>query len=278
MFDYARFEEHANFTDLTMYQFGQSKCKPGSMPGFVLYRHYLFHYVLSGKGLLQYEGTDGQIRQLTLSANQGFLMFPGYRCNYIADKEDPWHYTWVEFDGIKARDIVRRSGLTINHPVLSGKHCSDLNKLKESLLYLANNQNSPPLLLIAYLYLFANALVALCPNKSIRRIDNVKQFYIQEAVAFITQNYARELSVNEIADHCNIHRNYLSRIFKKAIGTTPQAFLVRHRCDIACDLLSMTNKPISEIGALVGYVNPLNFSRAFKREMGLSPKEYRKQI
>lgn len=276
MFTYSHFYSHNDFVDLTMYQFGYSECRPGSMPGYLAYRHYLFHYVFAGKGVLHSESNDGNVQSFPVEAGQGFMIFPSYRSNYIADKEDPWHYGWVEFDGLKARELVRQAKLTVSQPIFTSKDESESKRMGDALKFIIMNPNNPPMELIAHLYLFMNSFVrASAPDKPMLK-DSVRDFYVQEAIAFINRNYWQDLSIQDIAEHCSIHRSYLSRIFKSAIGVSPQEFLIRCRCDIACELLKTTNRSIGEISTMVGYPNQLNFSRAFKREIGVSPKEFRK--
>jgi len=274
MFSFFRFNDSSKFVDLTMYQLGQSKCNPGSMPGYLKYDHYLFHYVFSGKGVLYSERSNGSIQTFPVEAGQGFMIFPGYKNNYIADMDDPWHYCWIEFDGLLVRDLLRQARLQVANPIFTPH---DGMRIEDALKYIMDNPNNPSMELISHLYMFASSFANKPVSNKLVFSDSVRDFYVKEAIEFIYRNYPRNLSVGDIAEHCNIHRSYLSRIFKTATGVTPQDFLIRCRCDIASDLLTSTTKPIGEISAMVGYTDPLNFSRAFKREIGMSPKDFRKQ-
>jgi len=57
--------------------------------------------------------------------------------------------------------------------------------------------------------------------------------------------------------------------------TAPQDFLIRYRINKACELMKITNHPIGEICAMVGYPNLFNFSRTFKKVVGQSPRDWR---
>jgi len=258
-----------------MYQFGRRECYPGYKTNFASHQHYVFHYIFSGKGILHVE-ENGSMLAFPVEQGQGFLLYPEYRSTYQADTDDPWHYAWVEFDGFKARELVKKTGLKVNQPVYTGADVSEMNRMVDALNYIVNNPSNPHMELIAYLYLFMNGLIQSSISRNQNTWDGVQDFYVQEAIKYIQRNYWKDISIQDIADHCNIHRSYLGRIFKSNRNLTPQEFLIKCRLDMACELLKTTNSSIGEISATVGYPNQLNFSRAFKREIGQSPQQWRK--
>lgn len=69
----------------------------------------------------------------------------------------------------------------------------------------------------------------------------------------------------------------LSRMFKHHTGLTPLQFLLNIRLSAAKNLLKDTNLTISEISSMVGYDNPLYFSRLFHKHVGITPRDYRAQ-
>ena len=95
------------FIDLILYQFGWEQCSPLHQFGPAKRNHFLFHYVLSGKGRLE---TSGQT--FYLGAHQGFLLCPDQISSYYADPDDPWKYVWLEFDGLRARECMKLAGLS----------------------------------------------------------------------------------------------------------------------------------------------------------------------
>ena len=68
------------------------------------------------------------------------------------------------------------------------------------------------------------------------------------------------------------------RCFKQYTGTTPMRYIVSLRITNAQVLLETTDYNVTEIGNIVGYDNPLYFSRIFKKQKGVSPSEYRAQL
>lgn len=110
-FSFALFTDK-NFVDCTLFQYGWEKCDPHHSFGPAARNHYLFHYIISGKGLFVSTDSSKKDTEYHLHAGQGFLISPGQTNTYIADSLDPWEYAWVEFDGLKAPEIIALSGLS----------------------------------------------------------------------------------------------------------------------------------------------------------------------
>jgi AraC-like DNA-binding protein len=66
-------------------------------------------------------------------------------------------------------------------------------------------------------------------------------------------------------------------MFRQAFGKTPMQFLQARRLRAACRLLATTNRPITSVGFDIGFESPGSFSWLFRREFGLSPRDFRRQ-
>lgn len=266
-----------NFVDLGLYQFGKEQCEPAHSFGPVSRNHYLFHYVLSGTGRLMANDSKGQTQEYQIKSGQGFMIFPKQINTYIADKDLPWEYTWIEFDGLRAKEIIELAGLTPDHPVYhaSSKELREL--MKNEMLYIAEHGDASPFHLIGHLFLFIDYLSRSSVTMHLSSSGKVRDFYIKEALNYIEQNFQNDISVDGIAQFCGLNRTYFGRIFKGAVGKSPQEFLLSYRMTKAAELLKLTRLSISDVGNAVGYPNQLHFSRAFKNTYGVSPREWRNQ-
>jgi AraC-like DNA-binding protein len=101
---------------------------------------------------------------------------------------------------------------------------------------------------------------------------------ISRAQQFIRQNFARDLSLEEVAAEINLAPAYFSRLFSQVTGTSFINYLTEVRIRRAKELLQGTNAKIKEINETVGYSNIYYFSRVFKNKTGVTPIEYRRQI
>lgn len=95
------------------------------------------------------------------------------------------------------------------------------------------------------------------------------------AITYFNTNYNRAINVEEYASSIGMSISWFIRSFKKYTGNTPIQFLTSLRMTNAQVLLETTSYSINEIASIVGYNNPLYFSRLFHKQKGCSPSEYR---
>lgn len=263
-----------NFVDLSLYQYGMEQCPPAYSFGPATRNHYLFHYVLSGTGRLMANDSRGISHEYQIRSGEGFMIFPRQINTYIADPKLPWEYIWIEFDGMRAREIIETAGLSPDHPVYHASYKDLRENMKDEMLYIAEHHDASPFHLMGHLYLFIDYL-SRSSSSQMTTSGRVRDFYIKEALNYIEQNFQNDISVENIASFCGLNRTYFGRIFKETVGKSPQQFLLSYRMAKAAELLKLTELSISDIGNAVGYPNQLHFSRAFKNVYGVSPREWR---
>lgn len=104
-----------------------------------------------------------------------------------------------------------------------------------------------------------------------------KSHEIDELAKYIRSNFSYNLSLEFLAKHMNLSREYLSRYFKKYMGKTISEYLLEVRIEKAKQMLRTTTHTISDICEYCGYSSISNFQKAFKKVTGVSPSQYRKQ-
>jgi len=102
--------------------------------------------------------------------------------------------------------------------------------------------------------------------------------HFQKALDYIAVNYTKPITVSDIADHINLSRSRLFRLFKQQIFISPQQYLIEYRIRAAIHLLENRSSSIKEISQAVGIEDPLYFSSLFKQVTGKSPKNYMKEL
>ncbi len=203
------------------------------------------------------------------------MPFPGQICTYIADREIPWEYVWIEFDGLRVKETVELAGLNPNQPLYRAHYKDIAETIKDEMLYIVNHKNESPFHLIGHLYLFIDSLVRSSTSTQLNKGNSLRDFYIKEAFSFIEQNFQNDITVEDIATACGLNRSYFGKIFHENTGKSPQEFLISYRMTKAAELLKLTELSITDIGNAVGYPNQLHFSRAFKNVYGISPRGWR---
>lgn len=261
--------------DLRPFQYGWEQCAPLHSFGPYVRNHYLFHYVISGRGFLDSNSMDSTSQHYDLEAGQGFLICPGQINTYGADQFQPWKYVWLEFDGMRAAKYLDEAGLNLSQPIYRPTSMEGAAQVQDALLYMAEHPDASHLQLIAHLYFFLDALIQTSSTRQSPRATQLQDFYIHEAINYMEKHYQWELTVEEIANACQLNRTYFSKLFKAKRGCPPQEFLIRLRLSKAADLLRTTSVSIGDICASCGYPNQLYFSQAFKQHYGLPPREWR---
>jgi YesN/AraC family two-component response regulator len=91
---------------------------------------------------------------------------------------------------------------------------------------------------------------------------------------YIEKNFARNLSLTEIADYLHIHPNYLSKLFHEKEGMTITEYVQKCRMEKALELLKVTGIKVYEVADQIGYASLSHFIRVFKKTYGLNPKNW----
>jgi signal transduction histidine kinase/AraC-like DNA-binding protein len=108
-----------------------------------------------------------------------------------------------------------------------------------------------------------------------RELSEQAQRLVRQAMAYIHEHYAEAISRTELAEHVALSEDYLTACFRKELGVTPINYINRFRVNQAQELLLGTDKTVTEIALDVGFSDSGYFSRVFRREVGLSPTDYR---
>jgi signal transduction histidine kinase/CheY-like chemotaxis protein len=99
---------------------------------------------------------------------------------------------------------------------------------------------------------------------------------VRKGMAYIHAHYEEPLTREDIANHIGISADYLTDCFHQELGITPITYIRRYRIRQACDLLRSTDQSIAQVAQSVGFSDNAHFTRTFLREMGVTPKAYRR--
>ena len=101
---------------------------------------------------------------------------------------------------------------------------------------------------------------------------------VATAIEDINERYAELLGIDELAENLQINKSYLIRRFHKEVGLSPGKYLQTVRIENSKLLLSESHHSLDVIAPLCGFSGANYFCKAFKKETGETPTEFRKRI
>lgn len=100
---------------------------------------------------------------------------------------------------------------------------------------------------------------------------------IGKSLAALHQSPAQQWSLDSLADSANMGRSSFAKTFADLVGMTPVKYLSAWRLQLASDLLRSTNRSIAEIAESCGYQSEVVFRKAYKKTLGHTPGDTRRQ-
>ncbi len=196
---------------------------------------------------------------------------------YVYYGDDKTEVYWVHFTGSNVTNILRSYGISDDMRVINTGTSLEYTRIfKQMIQELQRCQiNYEELLVLLLKQIFISI-----QRQMVKEYQSKNVFWDREmenAMQYFNDNYNTEINVKEYASSRGMSVSWFIRNFKQYTNTTPMQYIVSIRVSNAQILLETSNYNITEIGNIVGYDNPLYFSRIFKKQKGTSPSEYRKQ-
>lgn len=108
-------------------------------------------------------------------------------------------------------------------------------------------------------------------------VEDKRQYTVRKALEFIRAEYMNKIGIAEIAKHCGYSEFYLMKLFKQYTGESCVDYVNNYRLTVAGRQLRDTDDDIAAIAYAVGFNNVSYFNRQFRRQYGMTPREFRKQ-
>ncbi|MBQ8207218.1 MAG: AraC family transcriptional regulator [Clostridia bacterium] len=242
-----------HFLDLNPRQVGHKQCSMGEMDFQYGEVFTLIHYVSKGSGVLYKNHFSYKVK-----AGEAFIILPGEKASYQADKNDPWFYHWVAFDGKLSESF---SSLP---PVFSAPG--------DIFIKMEKSEEMP---IMREYYLAARLFELYAALFSTEKLPNN---HVRAAKKLISGRYGNsDLKISDIAEELSLDRKYLSTLFKKETGQTLQECLIITRIESAKELFEM-GYGVAQAAESSGYKDISTFNRMFKKHVGMSPGQYKKTL
>ncbi len=260
------FTNNLRTAPLSLYHCGYERCKPAHSFGPAIRPHYLFHYVLGGRGTYYVNGETYHLKE-----GNGFLITPGVTTLYCADMEEPWEYCWIGFDGIDIKTVLQNCGLTNNDLIFTDQSNGLLRKNLLTLIHDFSKGIGNEYSYIGQLYLCFSYMYTSTNNS----MNHIYENHMKKALDYIHHNYTYDIKISDMARYISIDRTYLYKLFMTYKNVSPQQYLIKYRLNIALELLIDSNLNVTEIAYSCGFKDASSFNKHFKKHFNITPLQYR---
>ena len=235
-------------------------------------RDYQILYVANGKTHFWFDG-----KEEIVSAGHMVLYKPEEIQKYVYYLEDNPEVFWIHFTGSDVKNILAYHGISLDEHVFYCGVLPDYKALFRKIIQELQLCRYGYEDYIASLFNDILLLVDRQQHEQKKATGNVQE-QIERAAAYFNENYNTKISIDDYAESLHISTNWFIHNFKQYAGMSPAQYILSLRMVNAQSLLERTTYNIKEISEIVGYENPLYFSRVFKKEIGKSPAQYRKEM
>lgn len=232
---------------------------------------YQLLYVAAGKAHFYFNGQ----KKIVEKGNM-ILFRPGEeQIYYIYSADRPETY-WVHFTGAEVEKLLDYYKMPRGQNVFFTGTSPDYEWIFRQMIreLQLKRKNYADMLNISLRQIF------LTINRYIEEKMQIKSDLLNEiekAIHYFLENYNREIIIKDYAKEHLMTPCWFIQNFKQVTKMTPMQYIVKLRMTSAMNLMENSKYTIKQISALVGYDNPLYFSKHFKKYTGVSPTEYRKQ-
>jgi len=218
--------------------------------------------VLEGKGEFY---RDNQIH--SLKAGEIYMEKANSHQFYWAVKA--WKILWFHLE----KDIWEsqcRSNRTLYLP----DQINSLQKIAET--YIRESQSGFPSITYSLGKLLHAMIKRITTHSLQEQVENREIRIIRKIRQSVNEDPGHAWNIDELAYRAGVTPSYLYKITAKAEGITPMEIVRKERINLACQLLIQSDYPLKFIADRIGYTTPYAFSKAFRKEKGISPGVYRR--
>ena len=262
-------DEAARAFPLYMTEFGHFYANPGYYTRRDGKMAALLFYTREGQGVLNWKG-----QVCSLTPGTAVVIYCDSYHAYRTGDAGEWEFFWAHLDGPGLAGYApmlmeRLTPVKVLSPGRMEEEFFRLENLDPRRGVLARAETSQ--CLGAMLLEMLASLGAEEPG------DMPGRGEVNALAEYIRQHMAESIGMPEFERVANLSKYHLIRLFRQQMGVPPYHYLHQCRIQRAQELLRTTSRTVAEIGAQVGYADPVNFIRHFRDILGVTPAKYRRE-
>ena len=233
---------------------------------------YQLVYITKGCGYF----SSQSCKKRKVKAGTMILLFPGEWHSYYPDPEEGWDEYWVGFRGPHIDKRVEKRFFTKEEPLHQIGISATIVGLYEDILKFSAQEKSGYQQIISSIVLhILGSVYYKEKNNSFTNTYVVDK--INEARILMKENIEQPYSPEEIAEKLGLGYSWFRRMFKEYTGISPAQYQLQQKLLKSKELLTSTNKNISEIAYALNFENAGQFSTFFRKKEGVTPSEFRER-
>lgn len=206
-----------------------------------------------------------------IHAGDFVVIFPYMVHSYtLGENVDVGKFIFGAEDMCEGSSILRKKRPCF--PVIPRETIAGTNLADFTQEILARRENCSAMVKKAYLHLLAARLFELCEMEDTNEQPNL---LISDILDYCQTHYQKDISVSDVAQNVHVSKSYISHIFCQNIKMNFCNYINALRLEAASDLLRRGEGSITEISERCGFQSIRTFNRAFLKQMGMTPREYR---
>lgn len=244
-----------------------------------------FLYIYQGKGNVIIDQKIYPIDSPTLICFQPYQL---HKINMFATKTCPYIRTMFVFDPTLAEQYIKqfpslyafykylwkgvlvRQVISMEAPTKLPELFSELQQRLQS-----NPSREHREEFILFLLAFLRSLRANFSPEKEDFLQNREVRHVERIMEWVEEHYKEEFALERLASSLHLSPYHISRIFREEMGCTITDYIIVKRLREACLLLTTTNMSIQAIAREIGLKSNSYFTQLFKKNLGMTPKQYR---
>lgn len=251
-------------------QSGWENCASSHAFGPAIRTYFLIHFIRAGRGVFRADG-----REWRLGPGDGFVIFPGEITFYQADRDDPWQYAWIGYEGPEAAQLTARAALNPEKRTFHTEDVAGLYRILRDAYEDVRGLRLGSLSAVGGLLRFLSHIGQEAPAA-----DEVTaaRSYCEKARWYMRGRLAQSVRIADAAAFVGLSRSQLFRAFQREEKKSPKEVLQTMRLELSMRLLKETQLTVSEIAFSVGMHSPQQLCALFRRHYGFAPSAVRQDI
>lgn len=231
---------------------------------------YQLIYITEGGGFFESESVARQ----RVVAGTVILLFPNEWHNYAPDEQSGWSEFWIGFKGNLADSVVAGGFFSVDEPLIDIGPSNSLMALYRDAIRLAEKEAMACQQLISGIVLHMLGHI-LYKHKNRSTGSNYAEDIINEARQLMRERAHHTLRAEDIAQSLGVGYSWFRQNFKRLTGTSPVQYISRILMSRAKELLVTESCSIAEVAYTLGFENAGQFSTAFRKMEGITPRQFR---